>query len=347
MVNTRSSSLGRESNRRNRNEISNGQDTVAQGPAIALPVSSSSTVSGHPLSISNTSTIGVNMPSPAAGSQVLGPRAQDIPPSGPPSGLFMVPGQVLKRGLISPYTGKDPSVHIDAWLNIYDIVTYGKTDREKAYTLVQNIDGQALTWFSKHVIPIIDTSSWAQIKQRFLERFKHQEVRPVIAASEKFLKPEEAVEKYYTDKMVLLVETNLSDLDMVALLNKGMPPMYKGHLIASKITTPLEWLSIALELESMFKNRRPFDPTSGPRPQHQAPSWRNPGPKPMVATATLPSGPKKNKTKPPGPCRICLKQNETKYHWHSECPRNTNIKKPSESGEQVPAETVGTAVILN
>lgn len=340
MVNTRSSSLGRVNQRSNRNEISNGQDAPA-------PASNSSTVSGHPLSISNTSTIGVNMPSPAAGSLVHGPRTQDISLTGPPSGLFMVPGQVLKRGLISPYTGKDPSVHIDAWLNIYDIVTYSKSDREKAYTLVQNIDGPALTWFSKHIIPIIDTTTWVQIKQRFLERFKHQEVRPVIAASEKFLKQDEAVEKYYTDKMVLLVETNLSDLDMVALLNKGMPPMYKGHLIASKIKTPLEWLSIALELESMFKNRRPFDPSPGPRSQNQTSSWRNPGHKPLVATATLSSEQKKNKAKPPGPCRICLRQNETKYHWHSECPRNTNIKKQGESGQPVPAETVGTAVTLN
>ena len=151
------------------------------------------------------------------------------------------------------FDGKNQDVHVNAWINVFEVIFYDKLDAEKKYIIVQYLDGDALTWYSNHIIPHLGKLTYEDIKSRFIIRFKHQEVRPIVAAHELQLTRAHTIQKYFEEKMRLLQETSLPDLDMVAILNRGMPYSYKPHLITAKIESPNQWLSVALELEASFK----------------------------------------------------------------------------------------------
>ena len=159
---------------------------------------------------------------------------------------------------IARFSGNDPTLHIDAWLRIFEIVMYDKPDDDKKYQVAQYIDGDALTWFANHLIPTIDQKSWTEVKTSLIQRFKTQEVRPLIAAQDRYLNRGENVQKYYDDKMRLLQQTNLHDTDMVSILNRGMPSFYKPHLICADIPSPAKWLATTLELEGAFKRNMAY-----------------------------------------------------------------------------------------
>lgn len=237
---------------------------------------------------------------------------------------------------VATYNGKDSSVHIDSWFNIFEIIMHDKTHDELKYQVCQYIDGDALTWFSQHIVPSLKTLSWTQIKESFTRRFKSQEIRPIIAAQERRLEKGETVQKYFDDKMRLLQQTALEDLDMVAVLNHGMPHYYRSLLICANIQSTFHWLTTTLELESNFKKqekfRRPFKPTSDS--------------KALVANASVN---KDAKAKKPSACRICIKKGiANQLHWHNECPnRDPNwerIKKGlSSANESCSAKAPSTA----
>ena len=102
---------------------------------------------------------------------------------------------------IARFSGNDATLHIDSWLRIFEVVMFDKTDNEKKYEVAQYIDSDALTWFANHIIPSIDSKSWKEIKAALIQRFKVQEVRPLIAAQDRYLTRGESVQKYYDDKM--------------------------------------------------------------------------------------------------------------------------------------------------
>lgn len=336
---TRSRSLGRVL-LETQQQISNPPSS-ASGPADAVidSVASSASQPSSNVSFGHLSSPNNQVGVPSSTGSII---------SGPPPGLFHGPSSSGPKKLIAPFTGKDSKVHVDAWMNIYDIVMFEKSEREKCYLLIQHIDGPAMTWFSRHVIPILDSSSWSQVRSKFISRFKHQDVRPVVAASERNLGYNESVETYYTEKMVLMQETNLLDSDMVAFLNKGMPQMYRGYLIASKISTPSEWFSTALELEAMFKIKRPIIDNAG---SAKPGMWRNQGPSRPMAAAAKPSGPAPGpdrfKKKPPSPCKHCLKAGETKYHWNSDCHRLSQAKPTAAEVNETSNAASVSAVSLN
>ena len=114
--------------------------------------------------------------------------------------------------------------------------------------------------------------------------------------------------------MRFLQQTDLQDLDQVAMLNKGMPWNFKPHLISSSIKTPSDWLLIALELESTFKKNKPLVPFNKDQ--------RGPY-KPAVAASASRSDSDKSE-RPIPQCRICQRLNIEAKHWHANCPN----KKP-------------------
>lgn len=221
--------------------------------------------------------------------------------------------------VIATFTGQNESVHIDAWLNIFDLVMFEKQDTDKKKLVVRYLDGDALTWFANHVIPILPSLDWPAIKALFITRFQNVTVRPLIAASDLYLKPSETVTKYFNEKMRLLQRTTVPDLDQVAMLNKGMPAKYKAHLITSTILKPSDWLLVALELEATFKKQEASanfrQRNDSPRPFTKTP---------MAATASKIDFKKDFKTPPP--CRFCKDKGIDVNHWHATCPNNPNPK---------------------
>lgn len=253
----------------------------------------------------------------AAASSIISHAASGISPS---SAQFrhdgFNPNSTNCRRIIAFFTGENTSVHVDAWLNIFEVVMHGKSEDDKKFLLVQYIDGTALSWFSRHVIPSLQALSWTQIKELMNKRFQRMEVRPIIAAQERYLRRTDTIQEYFNDKMRLMQETNLTALDMVAMLNKGMPASYKPHLICAKPLSPSDWLMIALELESMFKPKKEWTPNR----QLKGPTPHSDEPRPLTAHASAYTKPKTTEDKPKTPCKFCKDRGETQYHWHKECP---------------------------
>lgn len=231
--------------------------------------------------------------------------------------------------VISTYTGQNEAVHVDAWLNVFELVMFEKSDQEKKCLVVRFLDGDALTWFSHHVIQLLPSLEWKAVRQLFINRFKTVTVRPLIAASERYLKREDSITTYFNDKMRFLQQTDLNDLDQVALLNKGMPWNFKPHLISSTIKTPSDWLLIALELESTFKKNKPLMPY-----ENRNKDFRN-AQKPTVA-AHASKMDSKGSERPIPQCRICQRIGIEAKHWHANCPN----KRPR---QDTSAETVNVS----
>ena len=235
------------------------------------------------------------------------------------------------------FDGQNPKLHVHSWINAFEVIFYDKLDTEKKYIIVQYLDGDALTWYSNHIIPKLGKLSYADIKSSFINRFKHQEVRPIIAAQELQLTRAHTIQSYYEEKMRLLQETSLSEIDMVAILNRGMPYSYKPHLIASKIDTVSEWLSVALELEASFKTSKFSAPSSLKLKSFAAAAaYQNDG---SNRSSSFEQKRPSNK-KPSSPCRFCENRGEKKFHWHSDCHHNPKNKstlassKPKEAKEE-------------
>ena len=239
------------------------------------------------------------------------------------------------------YDGKKPSLHVTAWINAFEIIFYDELDAEKKYIIVQYLDGDALTWYSNHIIPKIGKLNYSDIKSSFLDRFKHHEVRPIIAAQELQLTRAHTIQSYFEEKMRLLEETTLPDLDKVAILNRGMPYSYKPHLITSKIDTPNQWLGIALELESSFKTSK-FANSSPFKPKTFAAAATAENKRPYQSRPQANDQRKPSNNKPTSPCRFCENRGEKKFHWHSDCHHNPKNKVPQQSQTQV-KESANTA----
>lgn len=220
--------------------------------------------------------------------------------------------------VIATFNGQNEAVYIDAWLNIFDLVMYDKQDDDKKRLVVRHLDGDALTWFAHHVIPILPSLDWVAVKKLFITRFQNVTVRPLIAASDLYLKPNGTVTQYYNEKMRLLQRTSIAELDQVALLTKGMPPKYKAHFIASSISKPSEWLLVALELEVTFKKME------AKFQYHNMTPRVNPT-RPVIAAQATRDNPRKD-SRPPPQCRFCKDKGIEVNHWHAVCPNNPNPK---------------------
>lgn len=240
--------------------------------------------------------------------------------------------QAPTRNLIAKFTGQDENVHIDMWLNVFDLVLNGTPAHEKSRLIVRYLDGLSLTWFARHIIPSIQHLSWDQIKQQLITRFKETTIRPIIAANERHMTRNDTVYTYYNDQMRLLLDCGISDMDIIAILTKGMPNNYKPYLVSAHMLSPQQWLSKALELESIFKKTR------APYPMPHA-SFQRPQTQPQTASAAVGKPPDKKAKLPHKPCRFCKEAGTTEFHWHNECPRTKQASHTPHGGTALLPET--------
>lgn len=250
------------------------------------------------------------------------------------------------RPLIARFSGSDQGVRIEAWISLYEVVMSGKTDAEKVKLLLYYLDSDAITWFSEDIAPRLDSHPWNDVKSAMIARFGQKVVRPIIAAQSRYLQRTETIKQYYDEKMRLLRQTGLEEIDMAAMLTSGMPGFFKSSLVSAQIRAPQQWLAVALELESAFKVRKPMTTGFGARPEGPYPGSQTQGQRPPMQATYLSSAEQKSKEKkkPTKPCKYCKNLGKTLFHWHAECENNTSRQT---NRNEVDAETYSASASGN
>lgn len=241
-----------------------------------------------------------------------------------------------QRLAMSRYKGESSKVKIKAWVAVFESTFTDKNDQEKIRLLGQYLEDEALTWFAEEILtPRVQ--QWVAAKKILEDRFDATHVRPIVAAKDRFLNKDESINDYYNEKMRLLRQTGLIDLDIVALLTEGLPQYYRTPLISGSPSLPTSWLSLALQLEKSFKRNQVARFTGQMRPNGSYPSFGNAQQPQQVHHVAENKGNKKSERKPPQPCKICKRrENKEAWHWHSECPNKENAdpRHGSHSGSQ-------------
>lgn len=71
----------------------------------------------------------------------------------------------------------------ESWLTIYEVIMNGKSDKHKVCLLPRYLDGDAITFFSEEIVPLLDTITWDECKTRLTNRYGEKIVRPIIATN--------------------------------------------------------------------------------------------------------------------------------------------------------------------
>jgi hypothetical protein len=155
------------------------------------------------------------------------------------------------------FTGKKNSIKVFEWIRLYENDDCHMED-QKVKKLMKHLDGtDALTWYAQEIAQFSDSITWSDCKQRMLEHFGANNLRPIVAAFHIKFKENDTIKTYFNEKSSLLDQTNLLDVDKVAMLTDGMPNHYQPSLSPSQIKSPAQWLKHALNLEETFKLKIP------------------------------------------------------------------------------------------
>lgn len=243
----------------------------------------------------------------------------------------------VNNNLLERFTGRDNSVKISSWLKLFEAMTTGYNNKKRIQLLVRHLGGDALNWFAEEQSGNIDTMSWAQCKDKLIERFGEPMIRPIIMAQKRFLLRSETVQAYYTEKMSLLRQVGLCDQDMTALLTEGMPRHYQVALISAQVKSPAAWLAVALQLEETNKKWQQNVKTRPPASVNF--TTKSPSQQKQYGQTGQSIRNQNNNRKPPRPCKYCSQQGLIEWHWHNECPRRTTIKQLETPLSTVPIST--------
>lgn len=238
------------------------------------------------------------------------------------------------KNLMARFKGDSSKVKITAWLAVFANTFSDKDDAGKIKMLGQYLEDEALTWYAEEILEA-QITSFEAAKKTLIGRFDKTHIRPIISAKDRQLEPDtESLQDYYNDKMRLLRQTKLDDLDKVALLTEGLPQYYRTPMIAGGPLDPNNWLSLALQFEKSFKKNPRFQ-----KKRHDHDS---------LPSAYMTGGPNKAKPKapngrpgkaPPGPCQICKKIGlNSEMHWHSDCPNKDRVPRQNREGSSASLE---------
>lgn len=223
---------------------------------------------------------------------------------------------------MSRYKGESSKVKIKAWTAVFENTFQHKDDAEKIRLMGQYLEDEALTWFAEEILER-GIKDWVAARKVLEDRFDATHVRPIVAAKDRLLGSDEKINDYYNEKMRLLRQTGLADLDMVALLTEGLPQYYRTPLISGSPSTPTAWLTLALQLEKSFKRNERYKAPLRPIGSYQA--FNQASSQQQVHHVQEKKKDKKVERKPPAPCKICKrKENKELWHWHSDCPNKEN-----------------------
>ena len=213
---------------------------------------------------------------------------------------------------IATFSGTDKKVQVESWIALFELVSDGKTDRERLILLMQYLTEEAINWIANDVCPLIDTIKWTEVKALMVQRFGTPVVHPIIEAQKRILTRTDTIQSYFDDKMNILRRANLPESAMVALLTDGMPQNYRPTLIGSQPQTPLTWLAISSQLESSYNKASLDRNTRQSTSVHFTEQQSKFNQKPQQ---------RKEIKKPPAPCHFCAEVGENNWHWHRDCNR--------------------------
>ena len=245
-------------------------------------------------------------------------------------------GQCHNRQLIAKFSGHKTVIRADLWLNLFEVVTRGKDDSTRVFTMMTYLVDDALNWFAAEIAPRLDDIKWSDVREHFIARFGPAIANPLVESQHRRLRTTENVNTYYEDKMRILRRVTLNELDVVAQLTEGMPPNYRGYLLCANPKTATAWLAVALQLEATLG--RP------PRQDQREFKGRQ---KTHVALTAQDRRQYQQAVKPQTPCRFCLDAGETAFHWHRDCKRRHRAAANSAAARRANAQPVQQAAASN
>ncbi|UYV75877.1 K02A2.6-like, partial [Cordylochernes scorpioides] len=107
----------------------------------------------------------------------------------------------------------------------------------------------ALEWFADEILSNASIKKWDTVKLKSIQRFGYKVESPIVAASKRRLKKEETVEDYFRDKIRLLNQTSLNNVEKLKMLTDGLPLDWKNYLVTAQPKDPSHWMQIAMEIE--------------------------------------------------------------------------------------------------
>ncbi|UYV70265.1 K02A2.6-like, partial [Cordylochernes scorpioides] len=155
-----------------------------------------------------------------------------------------------------------------------------------------------LEWFADEILSNASIKKWDTVKLKLIQRFGYKVESPIVAASKRRLKREETVEDYFRDKIRLLNQTSLNNVEKLKMLTDGLPLDWKNYLVTAQAKDPSHWMQIAVEIE---QNNNQI------RQQQRS--------KTKVFNITTPTISKNC----PYWCPICKKKGLYFKHWISDC----------------------------
>ena len=227
------------------------------------------------------------------------------------------------RNKLERFDGTDDTVRVQTWLTLFEVHTSPLNDSQRIRTLIYSLKGPALEWFGDEIAPHAETITWSETKDKFIRRFGVATSTPLIDAQRRRLKREETVEQYYKAKMRLLRRTHLIEQEVVQQLTDGLPFSWKLSMTAAKPTDSNTWVELAQQIETHFASannsnrpnqfRKPFQPK------------RNFTPRSLNVSQAQRKIPQ---------CRFCQKRGLTEFHWHRDCPNNTQVNQRNPATNQ-------------
>ena len=134
---------------------------------------------------------------------------------------------------------------------------------------------------------------------------------PLRLARHRHLKREETVDIYFNQKLRLLRQTSLNELEILQQLTSGLPLSWQLNIASAKPTNTSDWIKIAKQIElhkESFLSERRHHPRPFPTFISEQPYISN-------ACNQIPL------------CKICERLGQTNYHWHRLCPNHKRFSQ--------------------
>ncbi|UYV62918.1 K02A2.6-like, partial [Cordylochernes scorpioides] len=199
---------------------------------------------------------------------------------------------------LEKFSGDKGSIRPESWLKLYELETSKLDEVDRINNLIYYLSKDALEWFADEILSNASIKKWDTVKLKLIQRFGYKVESPIVAASKRRLKKQETVEDYFRDKIRLLNQTSLNNVEKLKMLTDGLPLDWKNYLVTAQPKDPSHWMQIAMEIE---QNNNQI------RQQQRS--------KTKVFNITTPTISKNC----PYWCPICRKKGLYFKHWISDC----------------------------
>ncbi|UYV82059.1 K02A2.6-like [Cordylochernes scorpioides] len=199
---------------------------------------------------------------------------------------------------LEKFGGDKGSIRPESWLKLYELETSKLDEVDRINNLIYYLSKDALEWFADEILSNASIKKWDTVKHKLIQRFGYKVESPIVAASKRRLKKEETVKDYFRDKIRLLNQKSLNNVEKLKMLTDGLPLDWKNYLVTAQPKDPSHWMQIAMEIE---QNNNQI------RQQQRS--------KTKVFNITTPTISKNC----PYWCPICKKKGLYFKHWISDC----------------------------